>query len=52
MAWSELLGSLVSRGLTDVQLIVADGMTAIQNTCERNYPQAKFRFCCKVLNKE
>ncbi|MCJ0567446.1 IS256 family transposase [Enterococcus cecorum] len=51
IAWSELLGSLVSRGLTDVQLIVADGMTAIQNTCERNYPQAKFQRCLVHINR-
>ncbi|PCE02199.1 IS256 family transposase, partial [Enterococcus hirae] len=51
IAWSELLGSLVSRGLTDVQLIVADGMTAIQNTCERNYLQAKFQRCLVHINR-
>ena len=50
-AWSDLLGSLVSRGLTDVQLIVADGMTAIQNACERNYPQAKFQRCLVHINR-
>lgn len=51
IAWSELLGSLVYRGLTDVQLIVADGMTAIQNACERNYPQAKFQRCLVHINR-
>lgn len=50
-AWSDLLGSLVSRGLTSVQLIVADGMIAIQNACEKNYPQAKFQRCLIHINR-
>lgn len=44
-AWNEVLSSLVARGLTNVQLIVADGMTAIQKACEQSYPQAKFQRC-------
>ena len=51
VAWSELLGGLVARGLTDVQLIVADGMTAIQNACETNYPHAKFQRCLVHINR-
>ncbi len=50
-AWSDLLGSLVSRGLTRVQLMVADGMIAIQNACEKNYPQAKFQRCLIHINR-
>lgn len=44
-AWSELLSGLLNRGLKDVQLIVADGMTAIQSAYEKNYPKAQFQRC-------
>ncbi|MFH2133442.1 MAG: transposase [bacterium] len=34
-----------------MQLIVADGMIAIQNACEKNYPQAKFQRCLIHINR-
>ena len=43
--WNELLQGLVERGITDVQLFIADGMVGLQNAIVKNFPQAKFQRC-------
>lgn len=43
--WNEFLRGLVDRGITDVQLFIADGMVGLQNAIIKNYPQAKFQRC-------
>lgn len=43
--WSELLGGLVSRGVKNVQLVIADGLVGLKSALEQTYPQAKFQRC-------
>lgn len=45
VVWSELLSRLRQRGITDIQLFIADGMVGLQGAIERNCPQAKFQQC-------
>ena len=45
VVWLELLSGLRQRGITDIQLFIADGMVGLQGAIERNYPQAKFKRC-------
>lgn len=44
-AWNELLQGLKERGITDIQLFIADGMVGLQNAIFSNFPQAKFQRC-------
>jgi len=43
--WMELLSNIVKRGVTNVQLIIADGMVGLDKALEYSYPQAKFQRC-------
>ena len=51
VVWSELLSGLHQRGITDIQLFIADGMVGLQGAIERNYPQAKFQRCWVHLER-
>lgn len=51
VVWSELLNGLRQRGITDIQLFIADGMVGLQGAIERNYPQAKFQRCWVHLER-
>ena len=51
VVWSELLSGLRQRGITDIQLFIADGMVGLQGAIERNYPQAKFQRCWVHLER-
>lgn len=44
-AWAELLQSIRKRGITNVQLFIADGMVGLQTAIFSNFPQAKFQRC-------
>ncbi len=45
ITWSDLLNGLRQRGITDIQLFIADGMVGLQSAIEKNYPYAKFQRC-------
>ncbi|ANK61854.1 transposase [Loigolactobacillus backii] len=49
--WSELLGGLVKRGISNVQLVVADGMVGLESALERSCPQAKFQRCLVHMSR-
>ena len=51
VVWSELLSGLRQRGITDIQLFIADGMVGLQGAIERSYPQAKFQRCWVHLER-
>lgn len=42
VVWLELLSGLRQRGITDIQLFIADGMVGLQGAIERNYPRLSF----------
>ena len=49
VVWSELLSGLRQRGITDIQLFIADGMVGLQGAIERNYPQARFQLTLSAI---
>jgi len=58
--WKQVLAQLKERGLEDIQLIVADGLTGLKEQAAIHYPRADFQKCvvhlkrniCSNLRKE
>lgn len=49
--WETLLQNLKNRGLNDVGLIVADGLTGLSATVGRVFPQAAFQRCVTHIKR-
>lgn len=54
--WEELLHRLKSRGVENTELIIADGLTGLENSVAKVFPKANFQKCVvhlkrKILNK-
>ncbi len=54
--WQEVLFMLKERGLKSTKLIIADGLTGLENSIPQVYPKAKFQKCVvhfkrNILNK-
>ena len=43
--WTELLQSMKSRGLEQVELFLSDGVVGMKTVLEKTYPQAHFQRC-------
>lgn len=50
-SWSELLGELVSRGLSGVQLVIADDHRGLANAARRHLPEAQRQRCTVHLER-
>ena len=49
--WSMVLKKLRARGLTDIELVVADGLTGLENQVGVHYPKAHFQKCVVHLKR-
>ena len=43
--WTELLQSMKSRGLEQVELFLSDGVVGMKTALAKTYPQARFQRC-------
>jgi len=43
--WEEIFRDLKSRGVNEIDFIVADGLTGISEAISRVYPNAKYQYC-------
>ena len=50
-SWSELLGELVSRGLSGVQLVIPDDHRGLANAVRRHLPEAQHQRCTVHLER-
>jgi len=55
-AWGEVLENIKSRGVTEVELVVADGLKGLEEEVHKHFPNATFQKCVvhkmrNVLNK-
>jgi len=44
-AWGDVLSTIKSRGVQDVELIVADGLKGLEEEVHKHFPQATFQKC-------
>ena len=50
-SWAELLGQLLDRGLSGVQLVIADGHRGLANAVRRLLPEVKLQRCVVHLER-
>ena len=49
--WKEILQDLKDRGLEEVLLVVTDGLSGINDSIHRIYPNAQFQQCCVHISR-
>lgn len=49
--WKELLVSIKERGVTEVLLFIADGLTGLPDYIAEVYPDSKFQTCCVHVSR-
>lgn len=49
--WEEAFNDLKERGVQDIQLVVADGLTGIENAIQKTFPQATVQLCTVHLKR-
>lgn len=50
-SWAELLGQLIERGLSGVELVIADGHAGLLEAARRLLPEAKYQRCVVHLER-
>ncbi|MGL4973435.1 MAG: IS256 family transposase [Culicoidibacterales bacterium] len=49
--WKELFVSIKERGVEEVLLFIADGLTGLANQISEVYPESKFQTCCVHVSR-
>ena len=50
--WSDIFTDLKNRGLKKIDLVVADGLSGIENAVSKNFPETDLQLCVTHLKRE